>query len=109
MSKHHVKYVDMNGNSVTTTFPEFIVNLQNNNVANLQPGKIGSKEVQHLMDVDFIVNGVPENVNPVLVQTVQKIGGMISGSQDTVSLIEPTKSAAPEEDEKPDNYADIPF
>jgi hypothetical protein len=109
MSKHHVKYVDMNGNSVTTTFPEFIVNLHNNNVANLQPGKIGSKEVQHLMDVDFIVNGVPENVSPILVQTVQKIGGMISGSQDTVSLIEPSRSAAPKADEKPDNYDDIPF
>jgi hypothetical protein len=48
-------------------------------------------------------------INPIFVQTVQKIGGMISGSQETVSLIEPSKSAAPKEDEKPDNYDDIPF
>lgn len=107
VSKHDVEYTTANG-KMHSSFQEFIVHLQNGEILGLPSGKIGNKDVQHQMEVNF-VDEMNTKINPVFVQTVEKIGGMIFGSQDTVSLIEPTKSAAPKADEKPDNYDDIPF
>jgi hypothetical protein len=107
VSKHDVEYTTANG-KMHSSFPEFIVHLQNGEILGLPSGKIGNKDVQHQMEVNF-VDEMNTKINPVFVQTVEKIGGTISGSQDTVSLIELTKSAAPKADEEPKSYDDIPF